>query len=177
MVTEDEAENDPDLVPIPEEWVLGNSTVFVRPCILGSIVWLLESFEKYHTVPIRVVSAWRSPEHQDRLRQAHCSTPLGIPEGGDYEDYTSCAPPTAYPGRSMHQSGLAIDFYPCTPPVGAEAYAFTPRDVPCFNWFINYASKVGLYTPDRCRSSGGCDYYQLDFKRWYEPWHWSVDGT
>lgn len=186
MITEEEAEDDHALVPIPAEYVIGGP-VYVRPCILGSIIWLLESFDKYYTRPIRVVSAWRSPEHQDRLRQRHCSGPLGTPGEGKYEEYeyqaySACVPPTAYPGRSMHQSGLAIDFFPCEPPKNAEDYFFTPYDVPCVKWFLQYAHEVGLYTLDDCRNRGNgrCRFQNFgswaDFDRWYEPWHWSVDG-
>ena len=51
--------------------------------------------------------AYRSPQQQIALRISHCgSDPYSI-----YQKPSSqCSPPTAPPGRSMHEVGLAIDF-------------------------------------------------------------------
>ena len=50
---------------------------------------------------------YRSSDSQIALRRAHCGT-------SDYAIYemppSSCSPPTARPGQSMHEQGLAIDF-------------------------------------------------------------------
>lgn len=51
---------------------------------------------------------WRSPESQIALRKAHCGT-------SHYAIYempaSQCSPPTARPGTSQHEIGLAIDFF------------------------------------------------------------------
>jgi hypothetical protein len=46
---------------------------------------------------------YRTTAQQWRLRVAHCPDPVTSPA-------TSCSPPTAKPGSSMHELGLAIDF-------------------------------------------------------------------
>jgi septal ring factor EnvC (AmiA/AmiB activator) len=50
---------------------------------------------------------YRDPEEQIQLRREHCGT-------SDYAIYempaSQCSPPTARPGASMHEQGLAIDF-------------------------------------------------------------------
>ena len=52
-------------------------------------------------------SAFRSYDRQVQLRKSHCGS-------SDYAIYqmsaNSCRPPTAKPGNSMHEVGLAIDF-------------------------------------------------------------------
>lgn len=59
---------------------------------------------------------------------------------------SSCRIPTARPGQSMHERGLAIDFQSCW------------RGSACFTWLSNNASKYG--------------YYNLPS----ESWHWSTNG-
>jgi hypothetical protein len=49
-----------------------------------------------------ISSGFRSPEQQQALRRAHCCNDPGSSKCG-------CGPPTAPPGRSNHQHGLAID--------------------------------------------------------------------
>ena len=49
-----------------------------------------------------ISSGYRSADHQARLRKAHCCYDPG-------SSRCSCGPPTAPPGRSNHQHGLAID--------------------------------------------------------------------
>lgn len=63
----------------------------------------------------------------------------------------SCSPPTAKPGYSNHQMGLAIDF--------TQGGTILNSRSPGFNWLKANADKYGLqnFPP--------------------EPWHWSVDGT
>ena len=54
---------------------------------------------------------YRDSAQQIALRQAHCGC-------SDYAIYqapsSSCSPPTAIPGTSMHEQGLAIDFDNCS---------------------------------------------------------------
>ncbi len=89
-------------------------------------------------------SGYRSSDRQVQLRRAHCgSTPFDI-----YEKPSSqCSPPTARPGRSMHERGLAVDFRNCS-----------VRSTACYRWLAANASRFGfLNLPS-------------------EPWHWSVNG-
>jgi hypothetical protein len=90
-------------------------------------------------------SGYRSSEAQIRLRRAHCGT-------SDYAVYrmpsSQCSPPTARPGTSMHEQGLAIDFFNCS-----------TRSTACYQWLAANAATYGLYNLPS------------------EPWHWSVDGT
>ena len=58
----------------------------------------------------------------------------------------SCRPPTAKPGQSQHEIGLAIDFSNCS------------RSSACFGWLRGNASRFG--------------YYNLPS----ESWHWSTSG-
>jgi LAS superfamily LD-carboxypeptidase LdcB len=58
-----------------------------------------------------------------------------------------CHPPTARPGTSMHELGLAIDFYNCS-----------SRSSRCWQWLNANAARFGFHNLPS------------------EPWHWSVDG-
>ncbi len=92
---------------------------------------------------------YRDPAAQIALRRANCGS-------SDYAIYeapsSACSPPTARPGTSNHEQGLAIDFT-CN---GGGAIG---RSSPCFSWLQNNASSYGLYNLPS------------------EPWHWSNDGT
>jgi hypothetical protein len=87
---------------------------------------------------------YRSPDEQIALRQAHCGSSY-------YAIYqapaSSCSPPTAIPGTSMHERGLAIDFDNCS--YGTSVY----------NWLSANAASYGLYNLPS------------------ESWHWSTSGT
>ena len=90
-------------------------------------------------------SAFRTMASQISLRKAHCGS-------SNYDIYEKpsgqCSPPTARPGYSNHQMGLAIDFGKC----GSRASE-------CYKWLASNAQKYGLKNLPS------------------EPWHWSVDGT
>jgi LAS superfamily LD-carboxypeptidase LdcB len=64
----------------------------------------------------------------------------------------ACSPPTAIPGRSKHEQGLAIDF-------SHNGRAIQTRSSPAFQWL---AANAGSYGFRNLPS---------------EPWHWSTDGT
>jgi D-alanyl-D-alanine carboxypeptidase-like protein len=87
---------------------------------------------------------WRSMEDQIRLRREHC----GTSHYAIYEMSSSqCRPPTARPGASQHQRGLAIDFA-----------SMTSRS-PGFAWLQANAARYGF----------------KNLKS--EPWHWSTTGN
>ncbi len=94
-------------------------------------------------------SGYRSSARQVQLRRAHCgSTPFDVYE----KPASQCSPPTARPGRSMHERGLAVDLT-----VGGRA--ITTRSSPAFRWLADNASRFGFFNLPS------------------EPWHWSVNGS
>lgn len=86
---------------------------------------------------------YRSNARQIELRKKHCGSSnyaiYQMPSG-------QCSPPTARPGNSQHEKGLAIDFRNCG------------RGSGCFRWLSNNAAKYGFYNLPS------------------ESWHWSVNG-
>ena len=94
---------------------------------------------------------YRSYTRQVELRQLHC--------GVRYYDVfvkssSECSPMTAIPGRSMHERGLAIDFFRYRDDGSTAAIAGTRA----FRWLKNHAADYGLYNLPS------------------EPWHWSTTG-
>jgi hypothetical protein len=92
-------------------------------------------------------SGLRSSEEQVALRRAHCGT-------SEYAVYrmpaADCSPPTARPGSSMHERGLAIDFT-----CGGRLVS---RGDWCFSWLAANGPAQGFFNLPS------------------EPWHWSVNG-
>ena len=92
---------------------------------------------------------YRDPSSQIALRRAHCGTSY-------YAVYqmsaSRCSPPTARPGTSMHERGLAIDFTYGGRVIGS-------RSSPAYRWLAAHASSYGFYNLPS------------------EPWHWSVNGN
>ena len=89
-------------------------------------------------------SGYRSHDRQIELRRAHC----GPSNYAIYEMPSSqCSPPTARPGSSMHEQGLAIDFVNCS-----------SRSTACHQWLAGHAATYGFFNLPS------------------EPWHWSIDG-
>jgi LAS superfamily LD-carboxypeptidase LdcB len=92
-------------------------------------------------------SSFRDPADQIRLRRQNCGT-------SNYDIYqkpsSQCHPPTAIPGSSMHEKGLAVDLN-----CGGASFAGTS----CFSWMVSNARTYGFknYAP--------------------EPWHWSTTGS
>ena len=91
---------------------------------------------------------YRDPAQQVALRRAHCGS-------SDYAIYqapsSACSPPTARPGTSMHEKGLAIDF--------ASGGGTLSRGSAAYSWLKANAASYGFYNLPS------------------EPWHWSVSGT
>jgi D-alanyl-D-alanine carboxypeptidase len=92
---------------------------------------------------------YRSPQRQIELRRQHC----GTSQYAIYEMPSSqCNPPTARPGASNHELGLAVDF-------SCNGALIRSRSDSCFAWMSANAGRFGLRNLPS------------------EPWHWSVDGA
>jgi hypothetical protein len=92
-------------------------------------------------------SGHRTAAAQIALRRDHCGSShyaiFDMPA-------SECSPPTARPGESMHEQGLAIDFM-CSG-------VLVRRHDRCFRWLAAKAAAFGLFNLPS------------------EPWHWSVNG-
>ena len=92
---------------------------------------------------------YRSSKSQIEARRANCGPT-------DYDIYekpaSECDPPTARPGHSMHEQGLAVDFT-------ADGRLIESQSDRAFLWLSRNAARFGLYNLPR------------------EPWHWSTNGT
>ncbi|HEY7072468.1 MAG TPA: M15 family metallopeptidase [Acidimicrobiales bacterium] len=91
---------------------------------------------------------YRDPQAQIQLRMAHCGT-------SNYAIYqmpsSQCSPPTAKPGSSQHEVGLAIDFT-------CNGGGTVSKGTNCFSWLSAHAAGYGFYNLPE------------------EPWHWSTTG-
>lgn len=91
---------------------------------------------------------YRDPAGQIAVRRNNCGT-------SSYAIYempaSSCRPPTARPGSSMHERGLAIDFT-------NGGRVISSRSSAAFQWLNANASRFGFSNLPS------------------EPWHWSVNG-
>lgn len=97
------------------------------------------------------LSGWgfRDNIKQIELRQKHCGT-------SEYQVWdmpaSACRPPTARPGQSNHERGLAIDFT-------YNGGSITTHSNPGFVWLNNNAHRWGFINLAS------------------EPWHWSTNGN
>ena len=92
---------------------------------------------------------YRSANSQIALRRAHCGTSQwAIYQKPSYQ----CRPPTARPGKSMHELGLAIDFR-------HNGRSVNSRNSTAFRWLKENAGTYGLKNLPS------------------EPWHWSTNGN
>ena len=85
---------------------------------------------------------WRDTALQIELRRQHCDGDIYI------RPASACSPPTARPGSSQHEFGLAIDFNNCT-----------TRSTDCYLWLADHAAEFGFKNLPT------------------EPWHWSTTGN
>jgi hypothetical protein len=92
-------------------------------------------------------SAHRDSTRQIQLRASHCGTSY---EALFTMPSSSCSPPTARPGQSMHERGLAIDF--------TEGGRVLDRSSASFLWLSENAANFGFFNLPS------------------EAWHWSVNG-
>jgi LAS superfamily LD-carboxypeptidase LdcB len=92
---------------------------------------------------------YRDPSGQIAVRRSNCGT-------SDYAIYdmpaSQCSPPTARPGTSMHEQGLAIDF-------SWNGRIIGSRSSPGYQWLARNAARYGFYNLPS------------------EPWHWSTNGN
>lgn len=92
---------------------------------------------------------YRSSAGQIQTRRNNCGT-------SNYAVYqmppSQCSPPTARPGTSMHERGLAIDFT-------YQGRIINSRSSPAYQWLSANASRYGFYNLPS------------------EAWHWSVNGN
>lgn len=92
-------------------------------------------------------SGYRDVAEQVALRRQNCgSTDLAIYQMDPFQ----CRPPTARPGSSNHERGLAVDFTQNGAPLTRGSTGFV--------WLTKNAARFGMYNLAA------------------EPWHWSVDG-
>jgi hypothetical protein len=93
-------------------------------------------------------TGYRSSEAQVAARRNNCGP-------SDYDIYdkpaSQCHPPTARPGQSMHEQGLAIDFT-----IGGSTIRSSSG---AYSWLRANAANYGLYNLPS------------------ESWHWSVNGN
>ena len=91
---------------------------------------------------------YRNSDQQVATRRANCGS-------SNYDVYekpaSQCSPPTARPGFSMHEQGLAIDF--------TQDGRILNRSMSGYTWLKGNASRFGLYNLPS------------------EPWHWSTNGN
>lgn len=91
---------------------------------------------------------YRDIQTQIDLRRAHCgSSDWAIWDMPSMD----CSPPVARPGFSMHEQGLAIDFF-------SGGDLVRSRSNPIFRWLAANAASFGFYNLP------------------IEPWHWSTTG-
>ncbi|HSP03682.1 MAG TPA: D-alanyl-D-alanine carboxypeptidase family protein [Acidimicrobiales bacterium] len=97
------------------------------------------------------LSGWgyRDSQRQVELRRQNCGS-------SNYAVYqmspSACSPPTARPGASNHERGLAVDFT-------YNGSTIKSRSSPAFQWLRANAARYGFYNLPS------------------EPWHWSVNGN
>lgn len=91
---------------------------------------------------------YRSYEQQVATRRNNCGP-------SDYDVFTrpssQCSPPTAVPGTSMHERGLAVD-------LTSNGALIRSHADPAWQWLARNAASFGLSNLP------------------VEPWHWSVNG-
>jgi LAS superfamily LD-carboxypeptidase LdcB len=116
--------------------------IVVDATIADSLNALLEAAERDGI--ILGGGGYRDPAAQRRLRRQNCPSANSPP--------SACSPPTARPGSSLHEQGLAIDFT-------YNGTTINSRSSPASRWLTANAKNYGLYNLPS------------------EPWHYSVNGN
>lgn len=134
-------------VPVDHTTVITGPTGYsfrVHKCLAPNLDRLLDA--AYNAGYTLGGWGYRSYDQQVALRKQNCGTSY-------YAIYqmpsSQCSPPTAIPGRSMHERGLAVDF-------NSSGSSLTSG---AFNWLSGHAASYGLYN------------YPA------ERWHWSTNGN
>ena len=126
----------------------GGGSISISSSVSGNLASMLEAASADGVMLCG--GGYRSPDAQIAVRQSNCGTSY-------YAIYqmpsSSCSPPTAPPGTSMHEQGLAIDF---TCDGGG---AISSQSSHCFTWLAANAASYGFYNLPS------------------EPWHWSSNGN
>ncbi len=136
----------PTTKPGPTPSIVSVRGIWVNQSIADSLERLLAAAEADGI--ILKGGGYRDPASQIALRKAHC----GPTEYDIWQKPASqCTPPTAPPGKSMHEQGLAIDFT-------YNGKVITSRTSPAFVWLAANAASFGFYNLPS------------------EPWHWSING-
>ncbi|HSE56506.1 MAG TPA: M15 family metallopeptidase [Candidatus Paceibacterota bacterium] len=158
---EEDREDDPgntivqDIVSVPKGTVAACKNGIEKVQTKGGVFYACTSIAKNLQTMIDLAYAqniklggggFRTNEQQKVLRAKHCGGTVNI-----FNEKAKCVPPTAYPGRSRHESGLAFDFT-------CERQTIRSKDNKCFVWLKNNAKNYALF----------------NFPK--EPWHWSIDG-
>lgn len=145
VIGHDEVATDCDDVtaPVPQsDTVVTTHGVRVHPCLADALEGLM-SAARADGIDLRAWG-WRSSSQQIALRAQNCGPTEADPT------VVACRPPTAPPGTSRHERGLAFDFTVDGSVLRAGS--------PAFLWLTEHAADYGLENLPS------------------EPWHWSVDG-
>lgn len=132
-------------IPIPSggEGIVSVRGIRVASSIAGQIEALLAAAQADGI--IFSGGGYRDPADQIAVRKANgCPDIYNAPA-------SSCHPPTARPGRSMHERGLAIDFI--------QNGSTISRSSSGFAWLKANAARFGMYNLPS------------------EAWHWSTNGN
>ncbi|AEE46504.1 D-alanyl-D-alanine carboxypeptidase family protein [Cellulomonas fimi] len=129
--------------PIPlEDTVVTETGVRVHPCLAAGVDELLLA-ARADGIDLHAWG-WRSAEQQIALRARNCHA------SGSDPSVVTCHPPTAVPGTSRHERGLALDL--------TVDGRVVQRGSAAFAWLVEHAPAYGLENLPS------------------EAWHWSVDG-
>lgn len=131
---------------------VGDGSVSIKLCDYGGVIGVNASWSNNMSQMVAAASkdgvvfaggGFRTAERQIALRRQNCgSSPYAIYQMSS----GSCRPPTARPGTSNHELGLAIDFSGCQ------------TSTACYKWLKANAGKFGVY----------------NFAKEY--WHWSYNA-
>ncbi|MCZ7628158.1 MAG: D-alanyl-D-alanine carboxypeptidase family protein [Microthrixaceae bacterium] len=124
---------------------IGDTGVWVHNLVAANVTAMF--LEALSDGVVLAGSAHRDSTRQIQLRASHCGTSY---EALFLVPASSCSPPTARPGQSMHERGLAIDF--------TEGGRVLSRSSASFVWLSENAADFGFFNLPS------------------EAWHWSVNG-
>jgi hypothetical protein len=125
----------------------GGGSITVAGAIAGSLRAMLDAAASAGNRMCG--NGYRDPADQVAVRRSNCGT-------SNYAIYeapaSACSPPTAPPGTSAHEQGLAVD-------LTCNGGGVLSSGSSCYAWLTGNAAGYGFYNLPG------------------EPWHWSTDGT